>query len=503
MRTAAASPPRGGSSRRRIRDRPAFALGVRAISWALLACGAALLAAVPVGLGNAGAAVAWVSLGAGCALAGVLGRRAVPMPSHPPAVAVFAAACATWAAMIATSTVAYLLAGATGSIGDALFESVAGFCTTGLSVLGGLESLPAGVLLWRALTQWIGGFAALVFLVAALPLHAAALALPGEDGALPNGASVPLFAIRLRRLATVYGSLTVLCTAGYAAAGMGPPDAFGYAFTTVSTGGFANHATGLGHFDSPAVEWVATGAMAIVGVSAMALWWVLRGRVGALARSFEFRVYLLVMAVGVAATAAWTWGDAGVSALRRSAFAVAAAMSSTGFEPAGWAGWATGAQILLVALIATGGMSGTPGGGFQMRRAIAAARYAYRELVVEIHPQTVHVVKIGRRPVPERPLALLNGYQILFALAVGAGLFTLSLSGMDLWTAAGASISALATMGPVPGADGVGAAGADRAALAVLMLLGRLGIFPLVVAAVGLPTAVRRRLAYQGRGAGR
>ena len=46
--------------------------------------------------------------------------------------------------MIGISTVAYLLTGATGSLPDAVFESVAGFCTTNLSVLEQLESLPAG-----------------------------------------------------------------------------------------------------------------------------------------------------------------------------------------------------------------------------------------------------------------------------------------------------------------------------------------------------------------------
>ena len=478
------------------------ALCAWAASWAAAACGAGLAVSGLVALGGGGGAAPLLLLGAAClALGGLGGRRARP-PRHPSAPAVFGAACCAWGAMIAVSAVAYLAAGATASVPDALFESVAGFCTTNAGALVDLEALGPGVLLWRALTQWIGGFAALG-LVVALPLHVPDLVPPGDAGALGQRSSSPLSGTQVRRIATVYVSLTMLCAAAYAAAGMGPGDSVGYAFTTVSTGGYGNHPGGLGYFDSTAVESVATVFMALAGVSVATIWWALRGRWGVLWRSFELRAYLLLLAVGIAAVTALTWGDAGPGALRRAALAVTAASSSTGFEVAGWSGWAWGAQVVLVALIATGGMSATAGGGFQMRRAIAAARYAYRELVTEIHPNTVHVVKIGRRSVSERALALLNGYQILFAVAVLVGIFGLSLAGVDLWGAASASISALATMGPAPGAGGVGASGAERAVLAVLMLAGRLALFPLLVVAVGLPVAARRRMEREGSGARR
>ncbi|MCY3925377.1 MAG: hypothetical protein OXG52_07695, partial [bacterium] len=426
---------------------------------------------------------------------GGLGLRRLRPPRHPTARVTFAAACSAWSVMIAVSTAAYLAAGATASLPDAVLESISGFCTTGISVLEGLESLPAGVLLWRAITQWLGGLAALILLAAALPQHAPGLVLPGDGGAVPGRSSIPDFGTQVRRLATVYGAVTLVCAAAYAAAGMGALDAFSYAFTTVSTGGFGNHADGLGHFDSAAVEAVATIFMAIAGISAMTLWWVVRGRFEVLSRSFEFRTYALVLGAGIAALTAWTYSGAGAADLRRGAFAAAASMSSTGFEAPGWSGWPWGAQVLAVALIATGAMAATAGGGFQMPRAIAAARYAYRELVVEIHPQTVHVVKIGRHSVSERSLALLNGYQILFAVAMVGGAFTLSLAGRGLWEAAAASVSALATMGPAPGVDLGALGGLERGVLAALMLLGRLALYPLVVAAVGVAAGARRRVA--------
>ncbi|MCY4630216.1 MAG: hypothetical protein OXE75_04930 [bacterium] len=497
MRAAADPPARRGSTAKRTPSRASTDLALWASGWATVACGGGLVLSGLVGLAERAPAAALVGLGVGCgAAAGFCVRRA-RVPSRPPPMAIFTAACSAWFMMIALSTVAYLLTGATGSLPDAIFESVAGFATTNISVLSELESLPVAVLFWRALTQWLGGFAALALLAAALPLHVSALVLPGDNAGLPDRASAPPFGTQLRRIAIVYCIVGGLCAAAYAIAGMGSLDAFGYAFTTVSTGGFGNHPGGLGYFDSTAIESVATVFMALAGVSVVTLWWAVRGRWGVLWRSFELRAYLLVLAVGTAVVTALTWSDGDPGALRRAAVTVTAASSSTGFEPAGWSGWSWGAQTLLVALIATGGMAGTAGGGFQMRRAIAAARYAYRELVTEIHPHTVHVVKIGRRSVGERPLALLNGFQILFAVAVLAGIFGLSLAGMDLWAAAGAAISALATMGPAPGADLGALGGVERSVLAVLMALGRLAFFPLVVVAGGAVTGMRRLLAAE------
>lgn len=502
MRAAADPPLRHGSIGARTRPGKRAGLSLWAAAWAAVACGAGLTLSGLVGLGEVGEATALLLLGVGCAALGTLGVRRVRPPHDPPAAATFVAAGSAWLTMIAISVAAYLATGTTASVPDAIFESVAGFCTTNLTVLEGLDSLPAGVLFWRALTQWIGGFAALALLVAALPVHVPALVLPGDGGVLPDRASAPPFGTQVRRLAIVYCTVGVLCAAAYAAAGMGAFDAVGYAFTTTSTGGFGNHDGGLAHFDSVAVDAVASVFMALAGVSAVTLWWAARGRFRILRRSFELRVYLLVLAAAILVVTAWTWDGRGPEALRSGALAVTAAMSSTGFEAATWSDWAWGAQILIVALIATGGMDGTAGGGFRMRRAIAVARYAYRELVTEIHPHTVHVVKIGRRSVGERPLAMLNGFQILFALSVVAGVFALSLAGMGLWAGAGASVSALATMGPAPGVDPTTLGAPERGILAVLMLLGRLAFFPLLVAA-GWALAGGRRLLTTDRANGR
>src|SRR5690606_12840469 len=142
---------------------------------------------------------------------------------------------------------------------------VAGFTTTASSVLGDPERVARGVLAWRAGTQWLVGLAALVFVVAVLP----SIGVGGLDvtsaGYRYSGTSLRSHRTlaSMRRLLTLYVLFTVAGIGLYLVAGMGPFDAVTYAATTISTGGFANHAGSFSHFESVAVEWAGFGGMVL------------------------------------------------------------------------------------------------------------------------------------------------------------------------------------------------------------------------------------------------
>ena len=63
----------------------------------------------------------------------------------------------------------YVLTGALDSYVDAVFETVSGLTTTGSTVFPEVEHLPYSVLLWRSLTQWMGGMGVLVLFLALMP----------------------------------------------------------------------------------------------------------------------------------------------------------------------------------------------------------------------------------------------------------------------------------------------------------------------------------------------
>ena len=479
-----------GAQAKRATERPP---ALAASSWAGAVCGLFALASGLIDLGKP-SSLPFLILGGVCLLAGLWGVRRFRMFSifsrNHQAKTTFAAVVSAWMTMVVISSAAYLWTGATTSVPNALFESVAGFCTTSLSAFSDLESLSQGVLFWRASTQWIGGFASLVLLVVVLPVYTPMNFLDSvrkgirlrvsADPRLQDGS-------RLREILTAYTALTLFCAAIYGAAGMGLFDAATYAFSTTSTGGGTNHTEGLAHFGSTAVEWAVTLGMALSGVSIVAVWWALRGRLGTLWNSFELKLYAgLLLALSLLV---WLWNDpvaGGTDSLREAAFSVASALSSTGYRLADWSGWPWGLQLLLLGVIVTGGMSGSAGGGFRLSRAVPALQYAYRELVIQLHPNTVHVVKLGRKYVSEGSLSFLNAFQILLGMTVVGGAFGLALTGMDLLGAISSAMSALATMGPAlgdlaPGFNAYDLSGGERGFLMALMFLGRLLIYPVLL----------------------
>lgn len=414
----------------------------------------------------------------------------------------FAAVASIFTVFVSVSTVTYLVTGTFDGVDDALFESVAGFTTTALSVLDQPEEVARGVVFWRALTQWIGGFTSLVVIVALLPfLGVGGLEVSDVDRSTRR---VGLFSSRtrglIRRLATVYLGLSVAGLALFAIGGMGPFDAVTYALTTISTGGFQNHAGSFAFFESALIEWLAVGGMMLAGVNLALLARTLRGQLGPLQRSAELRVYLGFLVVGTAIVFSQLVGELDqpwTTTLRHAAFSVTSVVSTTGAAATDWGGWPVGPQVLLLLFMGVGSMSGSTGGGFRIIRAMALFGYVRRELLRQLQPRAIVVVKVGKEGLGEALVSRLIGYQVLFVGVAGAAALGVSLFDVDLVSSMSVAISALANVGPAlgsvsPGSGGAGLSDGARLVLIPVMLLGRLEISPILIGLLVLFRVPRR-----------
>ena len=425
---------------------------------------------------------------------GIALRHRLAMPDRvPPRVALRSVMVAA-VAMVAVSTTAYLVTGAITDPADALFESTAGLSTTALTVFEDLESVDQGVLFWRALTQWLGGFFALATIVAVLPFL-------GVGGPKPAGVSAPkgakhLFSPHTRRLLRTYFGLYLGLTAVGAGlfllGGMGPFDATCYSLTTISTGGFGNHDRSFAHFDSALIEWLGVAGMLLGGLSLPLAWQALRGRRLSPLRSTELTAYLGLIVGATAVLSVTTDSGSGThDTIRQAAFSATSAVSTTGHWVTDWTGWEPGPQMLLLVLVGVGAMSGAIGGGFRILRALALVSYIWRELVRQLVPGVVRVVRVGGVRIDEGTVDRMIGYQVVFIGTATAGLLGLALSGFDLLTAMSGAISALSTFGPALGelAPGTPLGGLDRWPLLVLMALmlsGRVELYPVLNAVVSV-----------------
>ncbi len=485
-------------SRGRFESPVGFVIGL-----AILACGTLALGAALIGVVTDGRQVGrFLELALLWGIVGGLLSSQCRVPLRLRSSTAFVGVLAVWLTFVTVSVLTYETLGTFEHLDDSFFESMSGFTTTAATVVPDPEALSRATLLWRAGTQWLGGLTALLFVVAILP----SIGVGGLDvtvaGQRYSGTS-----LRSRRtvsllehLLGLYVSLTGAGIVLFLIGGMGPFDALTYAATTISSGGFANHAGSFGHFESTTIEWAGFGGMVLGGANMALLWAAVRGGVRPLWRSFELRAYLTVIVVGGVVIALTTAPDGGLTheSVRRAFFHVASAASTTGHFVGGWGGWDMGPQVLLLAIMGVGAMSGSTGGGFRLVRALALVGYLRRELVLQLHPRAVTPVRVGRRTVSDELVSRMIGYQAQYLVVAALGAIAVAALGGELVTSISAAISSVANVGPgladlAPGQGGVLVlARPARAALVPLMLLGRLEIAPVLVGvAVGASSLSR------------
>ena len=226
---------------------------------------------------------------------------------------------------------------------NALFESMSGLTTTGATVIVGLDAAPPGLLLWRALLQWLGGIGIIGVALAILPaLGVGGMQLFRTESSDRSEKVMP----RVREIATaissIYAALTGICGLLYFLAGMTPFEALAHALTTVSTAGFSTSDASMGKF-SPAAQWVGTVFMIAGGVPFVLYVRMLRGEQDSL-RDWQVRTYMGVLLVATIIVAAWLFASGRYElehSLRLAAFNVVAVVTTTGYATADYSSGAT------------------------------------------------------------------------------------------------------------------------------------------------------------------
>jgi trk system potassium uptake protein TrkH len=373
---------------------------------------------------------------------------------------------------------------------DAIFEAVAGFTTTGSTVMTDIEGVPRSILLWRAITQWLGGMGIIVFALAILPLLGiGGMQLFKAEMPGPTADKLrPRIAQTARRLLFVYVGFTALEVVLLCTAGLGVYDAVCHALTTLSTGGFSTRDASVGAFASPMVEWIVIAFMLCGGMNFALHYRMLSGQVRTVLRDTEIRYFLGVVAVAAAAVAVMLV-DAGQEPgreLRTALFHVVSIMTTTGYGTADFEVWPVLAQLFLLQLMFLGGMTGSTSGGVKDLRVILGFRVLRGTIARGIHPHSVPMVKYGGHAVPLDVLSgiwsFLTAYVALAILATAV----MAAYGFDLVSSASAALTALGNVGPGLGAVGPTETFAEVPApaklmLAFCMLAGRLEIFTIVM----------------------
>ena len=394
-----------------------------------------------------------------------------------------------WIAVSLLGTLPYVLTpGALGPV-DAIFESVSGFTTTGSTVIGDTTVLPRSLLLWRAMSQWLGGMGIILFTIAILPLLGiGGMQLFKAEVPGPVADKVqPRLANTARSLWGIYVALTAVEWVLLRIAGLDTFEALCHAFTTLATGGFSTRNASVGEFGSAAVEWIVIVFMLAAGINFVLHYRVLVGRGREVLRDAELRYFISVV-VGFTAFFILTThetGDRIADTIRIAAFQTVSLLTTTGYATTDVELWSGAAQLAVVVLLTLGGMSGSTGGGIKSLRTLLAFRSMKATVHRLLHPHAVRPVKYAGVVVEDSVLSGIWAFLTAYFLIAILGAVVVALAGYDVLTALSASLTAIGNVGP--GLGHVGSydnfahfPGVVKITLAVCMLFGRLEIFTLL-----------------------
>jgi len=403
----------------------------------------------------------------------------------------FAGVAIAWVVVIAVGSLPYLLTGTFG-VTDALFESTAGFTTTGATVIGDLSGTAKGLLMWRATTQWLGGMGIIVLSMAVLPLVGAGgiqLARAETPGPEPDRLT-PRFRGTAIRLWALYVALTAAAAVLLALGDMTLFEAVAHALTSISTGGFSTESGSLGAFSAYS-QWVVIVLMIVAGASFALHVRALRDPREYLRKS-EFRYYLISLLIGVALVIGGVALDGVGIPVRESMFTAIATITGTGYSVTDYALWPAAIGGVILMMMFVGGMGGSTTGALKTYRVAVVLKSAAAEVRRLTRPRAVSITRFGRVPLPPEVVSAVYSYVVVYMLAFGIGTVLLLYfesawgTDMDLVTGLSAAASAISNVGPGLGTVGPASTYTALAApgkwiLGMLMILGRLEIYPVIL----------------------
>jgi trk system potassium uptake protein TrkH len=384
----------------------------------------------------------------------------------------------TWLVIPLLGTLPYVFLGL--GFLDAFFEAMSGFTTTGATILKVVEELPKSALLWRSLTQWLGGMGVIALFIAILPrLGVGGSQLFDLEAAGPMPERLrPRFATTARMLWTIYVAFTGVEIAFlYFLAKLQLFDSICISLCTLPTGGFTPTTAGIGGYANPLAEYIIIAFMFLGGTNFLIHYQFFRGNFKIL-KDEEFRLYviLLLMATGLLIV------SQGLGSYRTGLFQAVSIMTCTGFSTANFASWNFGGRMVLLTLMFIGACGGSTGGAIKVARVLTLIKHTGVMMRRAISPKAVIPLKYNRKPLPDGVVRDVISFVFLYFLVAIVASVALSFLGLNLETSLSAVATSLANCGPGLGAVGPASnyawlPGAAKVILIICMWLGRLELF--------------------------
>ena len=396
-----------------------------------------------------------------------------------------------WIIFSIFGTLPFLISGSISNFGDAFFESMSGFTTTGATILTNIESMSHGILFWRSLTQWLGGIGIIFISLSVIPvfksinIQIAVIEFSGQT----TDKIHPRIKDAAKRLFIIYFLLTFSEVILLVLGGMPFFDAICHSFSTLSTGGFSTHNNGIAAFSTPYIMIVMIVFMFIAGTNMTLIYFGLKGNFKKITGNNEFVFYSLICIFFVVLVSLILYYKSGFSAgkaLLNGAFHVVSIITTTGFYTQDYKLWGNIILIIFFILMFSGAMAGSTSGSIKIVRLLLITKNSRQELKRIIHPNAFIPVRLDKKVIPQSIIYNLLVFITLYVFIMCLGAFLISFMGYDIITSFSTSASMLGNIGP-----GFGTFGpftnysalpmACKWIMSAMMLLGRLELLTVMV----------------------
>lgn len=277
----------------------------------------------------------------------------------------------TWLAVALLSAIPHMIEGHL-SFSQAVFESVSGLTTTGLTMYSDVTKVSKLVLFWRSFTQYIGG-AGFALLMLSMVIGPKGVGFYKAEGRADN--LVPNIRRSTQIILQIYLAYTLVGTVALRIAGMNWFEALNHTMTALATGGFSTRNGSIGEFNNLTVEIIVIILMYLgaTGFGIHYAFW--KGNFRSVLKNGEpwlMSMSIVIFSVVVAFNGFGRYFKDFLTGLRYSIFQITSAITGTGFQtlPLNEKKWLEFSPLILsliVLMIAGGQMDSTSGGVKQFR----------------------------------------------------------------------------------------------------------------------------------------
>ena len=375
------------------------------------------------------------------------------------------------------------------SFTNAFFESMSGITTTGSTIISNLEEMPKGILLWRALLQWLGGIGIIIMAITLMPImNVGGMQLfkisnnDSSEKILPKSREIAL------RLIFIYSGLTALCAISYKILGMNMFDSLTHSMTTIATGGFSNYNQSIGFFNSFSIEISAMIFIILGSLPFIVYIKFLSGNKNIFFSDIQIKTFLKIIFLSIVILSIYLTINNSVQLNLRSVFFnVISILTGTGYVNAQFDNWGGFPLILFLGLMFIGGCAGSTTCGIKIFRIQILYSFVSNQLKKIIYPKGIFTLKYNSSPVDNKFVSSIISFIYMYLVIFFIISALLSLSGLDFITSISGAATSISNVGPglgsIIGPNGNFSSLPDisKWILSLGMILGRLELFAILV----------------------